>query len=257
MSWIELAAHAEPAAHVDLGQPQRADGDVEDLREDRTVDVDALRRADQVDLAAARVGRDRHEAARLQRRRGLPGIVEGLAHHHVRGRERGIRVTDAHGDRGHVVRVGAAVEARRARRQRGRGRRARGQRLVDDVDALERVAGDVRVVADHERDGLADVADDVARDRRLQIAVRARRRGDAVRDDRVRRHVRRREDRVHAGKVERALDIDRDQPRVRVRRPQDDGVEHAGHADVVGELPAPLDVPLAADPGMRLADHGR
>ena len=56
---IQLAAHAEAAAHVHLGQAQRADGDAEDRRQDGAVDVDALGGADQVQLAAARIGRDR------------------------------------------------------------------------------------------------------------------------------------------------------------------------------------------------------
>ena len=76
---VQLAAHAEAAAHVHLGEPQRARRDAEDRRQDRAVDVDALGGADQVQLAAARIGRHRHEPARLQRGGGLPRVAEALA----------------------------------------------------------------------------------------------------------------------------------------------------------------------------------
>ena len=85
-SGIQLAAHAEAAADVDLRQPQRADGDAEDRRQDRAVDVDALGGADQVQLAPARVGRHGHEPARLQRGGRLPRVVEALADDDARRR---------------------------------------------------------------------------------------------------------------------------------------------------------------------------
>src|SRR5262249_21385239 len=49
---VELAAHAEASAHVHLGEPERAKGNPEDGSEDAAIDVDALRRPDQVELAA-------------------------------------------------------------------------------------------------------------------------------------------------------------------------------------------------------------
>jgi hypothetical protein len=62
---IKLAPHAEAAADIDLGEPERARGQAEDGRQDGAVDVDALRRADQMQLPPARIGRHRHQPAGL------------------------------------------------------------------------------------------------------------------------------------------------------------------------------------------------
>ena len=61
--------------------------------------------------------------------------------------------------------------------------------------------------------------------------------------------------RVHAGQLARALGVDRDQARVRVRRAQHGGVQHARHAHVVDEAAGAGHEPLAAEARMRLADH--
>ena len=65
-----------------------------------------------------------------------------------------------------------AKSAGRPRPARPRPRRDR-QRLVDDVDQLQRVLGDVAVLGHDQGDRLADVAHDVARDGRLQVALGA------------------------------------------------------------------------------------
>ncbi len=159
-------------------------------------------------LAAARIGRHGHQPARLQRGRRLARIAEALADDHGRLRQRGVGIADAHRDGGDVVRVRTGEEPRRSRGHRGADGRTRGQRLVDDVDALERVQRDVGIVGDDERDGLADVADDVARDGRLQVAIRARGRGHTVGDDRGGGHVGSRENEPNTGQLAGALGVD-------------------------------------------------
>ena len=89
--------------------------------------------------------------------------------------ERAVGVADAHRDHRDVVRLGAGKEPRRAGGERVGHRGARGQRIVDDVDQLERILGDVAVVGHDQRHGLAHVADDAAGDGGLQIALGARR----------------------------------------------------------------------------------
>src|SRR5207247_550185 len=49
---VELAPRAEAAADIDLGETQSARGDTEDRGQDAAVDVDALRRAQEVELPA-------------------------------------------------------------------------------------------------------------------------------------------------------------------------------------------------------------
>ena len=170
--------------------------------------------------------------------------------------ERPIGVADPHRDGRDVVRVGGREEPRGAGGERVGGRGAGGQRLIDDVDPVERVASDVRIVGHDEGHRLSDEAHHVARDRRLQVALAALGGGDAVRDDRRRRHVGRGQHGADAGEISRVLRVDRNQPRMSVRRAQHRGVQLAGHAHVVHESGGALHEPLAAQPGMRLADHG-
>ena len=104
----------------------------------------------------------------------------------------------------------------------------RRQRLVLDVDQLERVVRGVLVGRDHERDLLALEADLVAREHGLRVV------GD-------RRHPReperleilRRDDGGDVGVRERLRRVDRDDARVRVRAAQHGSVDHPRQPDVV------------------------
>jgi hypothetical protein len=180
--------------------------------------VNALRRADQVQLAAAWIRRHGDEATCLQRRSRLPRIAETVTHDDRGAREPGVGVAHAHRDGRDVVRVGAREEARRRRRERGRHRRTGGQRLVTDVDQLQRVAGDVRIVGDDERHRLADITHDAPRDGRLQVTIGARGRRHAIGDDRCGRHVVGGDEEAHTRQLARALAVDAQQSRVGVRR---------------------------------------
>ena len=252
---VQLTAHAEAAADVDLGEPQRARREAEDRRQDRAVDVDALGGADQVQLAPARVGRHGHEPARLQRGGRLPRVVEALADDHGGAGQRGVGVAHPHGDGGDVVGVGAVEQPGRAGGEGGGHRGAGRPRLVDGVDQLGGVAGDVRIVGDDEGDRLAHVADDGAGDGRLQVAVGAGRRRHPVGDDGGGRHVGGGQDRAHARQVARALGVERDQASVGVGRAEHGGVQHARHAHVVHEPAGAGHERAAAQPRMRLTDH--
>ena len=103
-----------------------------------------------------------------------------------------------------------------------------GQRLVLDVDQLERVVRRVLVGRDHERDLLALEPDLVSGEHGLRVV------GD-------RRHPREPErlevlggdDRGDVGVRERPRGVDRDDPRVRVRAAEHGAVDHPRQADVV------------------------
>src|SRR5881628_3133059 len=68
---------------------------------------------------------------------------------------------------GAVIRIGVGEQPGRAGRQRRLHCRAHGQRFVRHIDQSESVDRDVAVLGDHERDRLAGVAHDAARDGRL------------------------------------------------------------------------------------------
>jgi hypothetical protein len=253
---VELAAHAEAAAHIHLGQAQSAQRDPEDRRQDAPVDVDALGRADQVKLAALGIGRHGHEPPSLESGGGLPRIGEALADDHGRGVERRVDVADAHRDQGDVVGLGAREQERGAWHERLGGGGAGRQRIVDDVDEGERVFGDVPVIGHDQCDRLADVPDHAPGDRGLEIALDAGRGAHAIRDDGGLRHVGCREHRADARQLERPLGVDGHEPGVGVTGAEDHCVKHAGHSDVGHEASRSCREAIPADAVVRRADHG-
>ena len=104
----------------------------------------------------------------------------------------------------------------------------RRQRLVLHVDQLERVARDVLVGRDHERDLLALEADLVTREHRLGVV------GDGGHPRQAQRlQVLGGDDGGHTRMGERPAGVDRNDARVRVRAAQDGAVHHARQPDVV------------------------
>ncbi len=104
-----------------------------------------------------------------------------------------------------------------------------GQLLVVDLDQVAGVLGDVAVLGDHGRDGLAVVAHLLDRDHVLDDRAGAERRqrrrvlGDVLAGD----------DANDAGQRLGRRRVDRDDLRVRVRAAHDRRVRHAGQLDVV------------------------
>ena len=118
----------------------------------------------------------------------------------------------------------------------------RGQDLEVDGHRGGGILREVAVVRDHHRDGLADIADLVARQRELRARRPDRRIGHQHRDL-AGRHARRQivggEHRVHAGHRERRDGVDRADPGMGVRAAHEAGVQRAGKLDVVDEAAAP------------------
>ena len=202
-------------------------------------------------LEAVEVGvpaRDRATALHRLARAALDRQVEGQPVR--RRRDRGLRVADVllhpgSDVAGHVV-VDEALG--------GAGRRDaddRGEHVVLDGDAADRVLGHVAVVGDHEGDRLAHVVDLVLGQCVLSAAVGERR----VRDEQRQRLGHRTgqvvvgPDGVHALDVEHSGHVDVDDPRVRVGRAEHRGVQGAapdGH--VVDVPPLAAEEPLVLDP---------
>ena len=104
----------------------------------------------------------------------------------------------------------------------------RGQGVVLDLDELARVGGGGAIGRHDHRDRLADVADPVARQRRLQIGRVSRLAGLPQGNRRHSREVRGGEAGQHAGRGERPARIHPTDMGVRVGAPHDDRVHGAG-----------------------------
>ena len=252
---IELAADTEAAAHVHLGEAQRARRDPEDLGEDAAVDVDALGRPDQVELAPARVGRHGDEPAGLEGGRRLPRVPEALVEDETRAGQRRAGIAHPHPDGRDVVAVRPSEEVLGVGREGGGDARARGERCPVHVDQRERVLGDIAVVGHDERHGLADVAYDPPRDRGLEVGGGALGRGHAVRDDGARRHVRGGQHGTHAGKPEGSGGVHAEDARVSVRRAEHGRLEQALWPDVGDEAAAAGREALAVETRMADSEH--
>ena len=99
------------------------------------------------------------------------------------------------------------------------------ERVVVDVDELERVPCGVVVLGDDERHLLALEADLVGGQHRLHVVGQRRHPGQALL-----RQIGARDDRLDLRMCLRRCDIDAGDPRVGVRRAQDGQVQHAGQA---------------------------
>ncbi len=124
---------------------------------------------------------------------------------------------------------GRAVLERRLRRRHDR------QRLVVDVDQLERVVRDVRVLRDHARDLLALHAHLVGREHGLRVAGERRHPRELVLGEHIAG-----DDHDDARQLHRAGRVDRVDLGMRVRTAQDRHVQHPGQLDVL-DVVAPAD----------------
>ena len=123
-----------------------------------------------------------------------------------------------------------------------------------------RAAGERLIDLDHVRQDFVLHLDQPRRVDRAFFGVgRNRRDLVALKHDRVALRVRRispHERRLDARRLLRRRQIDRHDPRVRMRRPDDPAVEHAGTIDVEGVLRAAGDLVGAVEPLDVRADHG-
>ena len=139
-------------------------------------------------------------------------------------------------DRG-VVRPAVVEPGRRAEGRLGRGQR--GQPLIVDGHCLEPVGERVRALGHHDREGLADEADELARQHRLAprpALLAAAVRGRHVRRDPV--EIRRAPGGHHSGCLARTVEPDLDDARVSFGAPHDAEMQQAGAREVVDESSA-------------------
>ena len=215
---------AADADHV-LGEPG-------DVRVDRAVGVRRLVAVVDVELAGLRVevGDD---PARLERRRVAARVDDVARDDRVGLGERPVGrllVAGLPGRAREVVALTGLVVADQRRVGVERLARVddRRQRLVLDVDQLQRVVRRVLVGRDHERDLLALEAHLVAREHGLRVVGDRGHPGQAERLE-----ILGRDDGRDVRVGERLRGVDRDDAGVRVRAAQDRAVHHPGQPDVV------------------------
>ena len=212
-------------------------GMVEQIRQDAPVEVWNL--GDTPEREHARAGIERRgEPARLDRHAGVALDREKLPQAQVGAGERGRAVAALRLDPVDDVASQGVVKNHRARLE-GLSRVGDGrERLPVDVDQIERVFREIAALGEHERDGLADVANSIARERRLKTRGEARPRRQAHRNVPDRLEIASGDDGRHSRQRAGALGVDRAESRVRVRRSQHRAVQHSREAHVAGVLPA-------------------
>ncbi len=234
---VDVELGAEAAADVGRDHADLVLGGRGDQRDHQPQDVGDLRRRVERHLAGRgdRVGDD---AARFHRRGDEPllqvlaldhdlgvgeGLLEGLLRRHREVEVEALVVAQVGVDEvGALGHGGLHVDDRR-------------ERLVVDLDVLERIGGLVAVAADHHRDAVADVARRVHRQRHVRRVLHVRRDRPGARQRAVLPlQVRAGERRDHAGLRERSGHVDARDARVRHGAAQHGHVEHAGQLHVVG-----------------------
>ena len=242
---IEHVLHPEAAADVGNADAKIFPGDTEHGIGERVANaVRAGRRGGQVHAAAG--GVELPERATGFQRRGHDAVIHQLAFNHMGG------VADRCFYRPDL----AAVELERdivaglrpdrggARQNRIRDRDHRLQRLVIDDDGFGSVAGAFGAFRDHECDGLADIANDVARQRmtgrdheRRGHRDTGHRAGQGT--DIVGSQLKPGEHGRNAGHLTRRIDVDRDKARVRMRRAHHHAMQRVGCREIGDVAPAP------------------
>ncbi len=181
---VHVQLRAEAAAHLGRDDPQFVLGDANHRRQQRPQQMWNLRRRPDRERALARLER-RDDAARLDRHRREALMDQPMPDHAVGAAKRLVDAAAA-GDRVRVgdVRAEIRMRERRSRLHRRLGVRDDRQRIVVDVDRLDRVARDVRIGGDRDGNGMADVVHAIAGEhgvlRRLQIRYRRRARDQAA-----------------------------------------------------------------------------
>ena len=208
-----------------------------------------------VDVQAAVGQRARQARLRLEEQM-LDALRRPCAADHMgRGGQGGLDVAARVARRREQV-VMLGVDARRAGLQRFGGVEHGGQRLVFDLDQLDRLARDARGFGGDRGEHVADAARLFALgDETGPVLV-------DLADPALARHVLGGGDRDDAGQRARPGDVDLDDAGARMRRQRDDAIEQAGRVDVGDERPlaerqfGPL-IALERLADAAVLDHGR
>ena len=187
----------------------------------------------------------------FDRRAGVARIVDRDRHAMRGGRECGFRIAVAERAVARDVRAEPVMQHGAVGFERiGRPQGDR-QRLVIDLDQLQRVLGEVTVRRHHHGDRLADIAHALDRDRpALDVRLHA---GEQRRPERG--HLGRGDHRRDALRGARRAHVDRADDRMRMRRAQHGGVQRARrHAEIVDVAPAPGEQGRVLHPLDRLPD---
>ena len=236
----DLQLGSEAAADVGRDDPEVLLRNASDQGEHHPQHVRDLGRRPERELPAD--ARADHRA-RLHRGRDQPLLAVVPLKHHRRVAEGRVHITLREGP--DEALVAGLVDLRRVVLQGGPDVEHRRERLVVDLDGGQGVGRGVAVAGHHAGDGLADVAHLVDRHRRVSG-------DDDVRRDRpgagqaalLGGEVRTGVGRDDPGLAPRGADVDRGDPGVRVRAPQERHVQHAGQPDVVGPVGLAGDEPL-------------
>jgi hypothetical protein len=167
---VELAAHAEAAADLQLHELDQVLGMSEQIGQHAPVEVRDLGHAPQAEHPAPRVVR-RGQAPGLHGYAGVALDREALAHP-MRGRREHARGVSPMGLQPvHHVAPEHLVQDRGAGLERAARIGHGGERVVVDVDQLQRVLGEIPALGDHHRDRLAHVPHHVGGQHGLQEAA--------------------------------------------------------------------------------------
>ena len=245
---IELAARAEPAADVGFREVDPRLVEPQHGGERPAIEVRDLRHAPHGQAARVRLPFGQQPAG-LHRRGGLASDVEALADDAGGAAQRGLDV--AQGRRPGVGHVALGKQ----KRARVIDVDARRQDVVLDLDELARVDGGGAIGRDQDRDRLADVADPVAGQRRLQIGRVRRLAGLAERDHRHAREIGRGQAGHDTRLRERSFRVHSSNVGVGVGASHDDRVHRAGSGQVVHVAATAREQPRVFEPLDRGADE--
>ena len=226
---------AKPAAYLRRDHPDLVFAQPAHERRQEPHDVRILRRVPERQLPGGR-GVAGQRRSRLHRVRDQPLLNDAVRHHDLGVLEGGVDVATRHHPVERLVARDLLMQLRGARLRRGLRVGHRRQRLVIDLDQLERVLGGVSVLGHDHRDDVADVAHHVLGDAviggDLQVRVGEQPGAGGRLDRAVRVGVG--VDGDHPGRRRRRARVDRPDPGVGVRAPEHGGVHHAGQRQVVG-----------------------
>ena len=242
---IEHVLHPEAAADVGNADAKFFPADAKDTVGEQVADrVRAGGRGGQVQTAAR--GIELAQRTACLQRRGDDAVVDQFAFHDMGG------VADHGFHRADLATVELERDIalrlrpdRRGVRQNGiRDRDHRRQRRIVDDDGLGGIARALGAFRDHECDRLADIANDVARQRvtgrhherrgHRDMGHRARQRANIVGGQFLSREHGR-----NAGHLARRIDADRGDARMRMRRTNDDAMKRVWRHEIGDVAPAP------------------